>query len=93
MNLSKVLNGFRDIVRSLKGFARIDEKDISSIDLHEALDSVLKIAAAEIKLCAQIEKNYCKKLPLFEGKVVNCIRFFKFNYECSASNTGRTDSK
>jgi len=57
----------RDIVKNLKEFARVDETEITLVDLHHILDSVLIIASAEIKLRAHVVTEYAKNLPSIEG--------------------------
>lgn len=57
----------RDIVSNLKGFARINDKEIVFIDLHHILDSVLKMSASEISQHARIEKKYAPDMPIVKG--------------------------
>jgi two-component system cell cycle sensor histidine kinase/response regulator CckA len=56
----------RDIVRHLKGFSHSDRNEKTTIDLHELLNSVSNMTSAELKLRAQLQKNYAKDIPLLK---------------------------
>ncbi|MGK7888899.1 MAG: ammonium transporter [Leptolyngbyaceae cyanobacterium] len=56
-------NRIRDIVKSLKNFARHDEANLKRVDIHEGLDSTLTILSHQLKATADrpaitIEKYY-----------------------------------
>ncbi len=53
----------RNIVKSLKGFSRLDEKDMSLVDVHEILDAALLMASSELKHHCAIKKEYATGLP------------------------------
>jgi len=46
------------IVRSLRNFARLDEADVRSADLHEGLDSTLTLVHHELKNRITVKKEY-----------------------------------
>ncbi len=46
------------IVHSLKNFARLDEADFQTANVHEGLDSTLTLLQHELKGRVEIEKNY-----------------------------------
>lgn len=48
----------KDIVQGLKSFSRIDNADEASADLHDGIDSTLKVVANELKYNCTIEKEY-----------------------------------
>ena len=48
----------RQIVRQLKTFSRPDEERLSPVDLHQVLDSVVMMAANEIRHRAQLHKDF-----------------------------------
>ena len=56
----------RDIVLGLKSFSRVDEAKLKHCDLHESLDSTLKLLASELKERIDVHREY-GELPL-----VNC---------------------
>lgn len=53
----------RDIVRDLKGFSRISDNEISEVNVHEVLNSVINMSLSSFKYKARIEKKFAKKLP------------------------------
>jgi two-component system, cell cycle sensor histidine kinase and response regulator CckA len=53
----------RDIVRDLKGFSHLDEGDVGLVDVHERIDTSLRMAANEVRYRARIEKRYAPGLP------------------------------
>jgi two-component system cell cycle sensor histidine kinase/response regulator CckA len=48
----------RQIVRQLKTFSRPDEERLSPVDVHQVLDSVVMMAANEIRHRAQLHREY-----------------------------------
>ncbi|MFL5347760.1 MAG: PAS domain S-box protein [Hyalangium sp.] len=48
----------RQIVRQLKTFSRPDEERLSPVDVHQVLDSVVMMAANEIRHRAQLHKDF-----------------------------------
>lgn len=62
----------RDIVRSLRGFARVDESEAKSIDIHDVINSAINMSYQEIKIRARLEKDFASDLPrlyLHSGKL------------------------
>ncbi len=58
----------RQIVRSLRNFSRLDEKELKAVDIHEGIDSTLMILQHRLQVQAnrteiQLIKNYAQ-LPL-----------------------------
>jgi len=53
----------RDIVRDLKGFARIDDGDVALVNVNERIDTTLRMAFNEIRYRARIEKSLGQDLP------------------------------
>ena len=53
----------KDIVQNLKSFSRVDQKEFTSADINDCLDSTIAIAMNEIKYKASIEKDY-GEIPL-----------------------------
>jgi signal transduction histidine kinase len=53
------------IVRTLRTFARLDEADVKSVDLHEGLESTLVLVAHLLKGGINVERRYAK-LPRVE---------------------------
>jgi len=46
------------IVKSLRNFARLDESEEKSVDLHEGIDSTLTLLVHELKKGVEVVKNY-----------------------------------
>jgi two-component system, NtrC family, sensor kinase len=57
-------NRIRDIVRNLRNFARLDESEMKSVDLHEGLDSTLLLIQSSMPVHMRIEKHYDQDFPL-----------------------------
>ncbi|MBT4138264.1 MAG: hypothetical protein HOE48_10125, partial [Candidatus Latescibacteria bacterium] len=55
----------RDIVRSLRNFARLDEADWKRVDLHEGIESTLALVQHNIKNRIELIKEY-GQIPLVE---------------------------
>ncbi len=58
------LKRVKDIVQALKDFSHVDENEWQVADLHEGLESTLKIVANEIKYKATIDKQYGELPPI-----------------------------
>lgn len=54
-----------DIVKSLKNFARLDESELKSVNIHEGINSTLKLIKHELKERITIETNF-SELPIIE---------------------------
>ncbi len=52
-----------DIVVNLKSFARLDEASVKTVDLHEGIESTLKVVGNELKFKCDIVREY-GQLPL-----------------------------
>lgn len=59
------INRIEGIVQSLKNFSHADTNQWQTTNIHEGLESTLKVAGHELKYIAEIEKNY-GDLPLIE---------------------------
>jgi two-component system, NtrC family, sensor kinase len=55
----------RDIVRSLRNFARLDEADWKRVDLHEGIESTLALVQHDLKNRIELIKDY-GAIPLVE---------------------------
>lgn len=49
----------RDIVRDLRTFSRVDEGGRTAVDVHAVLETVLAMAANEMKYRAKVVRDYC----------------------------------
>jgi len=72
--LVESLNGaerVKEIVKSLKSFARIDEADLKEADLNEGIEATLRIIWNELKYKCKVEKNLQKLPPIrcFPGQL------------------------
>lgn len=54
----------KKIVHDLKGFSRVDQAGLQTVDIHECLDSTINIAWNELKYKTKIEKHYQAKNPI-----------------------------
>lgn len=64
--INETLHGaerIRDIVRDLKGFARIDKSEVSTVDVNTVLNTAISMAVPEFKHRARLEKNFTPNLP------------------------------
>jgi len=59
------------IVRRLKSFARLDEADLKTVDIHEGLEDTLTLINHQIKNRIEVIKNYgqLQKIPCYPGKL------------------------
>jgi signal transduction histidine kinase len=48
----------KDIVRNLANFARLDEAELKTVDVHEGIDSTLSLLHHALKYKVIVEKNY-----------------------------------
>jgi PAS domain S-box-containing protein len=53
----------RDIVKGIKGFARVDDTEIGAVSVNELLDTALTMCAPEIERRARVERDYAPDLP------------------------------
>ena len=53
-----------DLVKNLKNFARLDEADRKSADIHEGLDSTLRLVRYQFKDRIRVEKDYGELPPI-----------------------------
>lgn len=58
----------RDIARDLKTYARGDDEDSSLVDVREAADSALRMAAAEIRSRARVIREFAEVPPIRAGR-------------------------
>jgi two-component system, cell cycle sensor histidine kinase and response regulator CckA len=61
------IHRIRDIVRDLKSFARPQDEQIGLVDLKRVLDSVLQMAASELRARCEVVRSYDQRLPLISG--------------------------
>jgi signal transduction histidine kinase len=72
---NKVINSgtvrVTDIVRRLKSFARLDEAEIDTVDIHDGLDDTLTIIHHQIKHRAKVTKKYgdVPPIPCYPGQL------------------------
>jgi signal transduction histidine kinase len=52
-----------EIVKNLRNFARLDESELKTVDLHEGIDSTLLVMKSSLSPHIQIEKRYDPHLP------------------------------
>ena len=68
------LNRVAEIVRSMKEFARADEREMLAVDLNRAIESTLVIAANEYKYVADVETDFAELPPvLCHGGEINQV--------------------
>ena len=53
----------RDIVRDLKGFARVDKSESKIVDINSILATAINMAVPEFKFRAQVETHFANDLP------------------------------
>jgi CheY-like chemotaxis protein len=58
----------RDIARDLKAYARSDDEDNDLVDVREAADSALRMAAAEIRPRARVTRDFAEVPPIRAGR-------------------------
>lgn len=58
----------RDIARDLKAYARSDDADEDLVDVREAADSALRMAAAEIRPRASVTRDFAQVPPIRAGR-------------------------
>jgi two-component system cell cycle sensor histidine kinase/response regulator CckA len=61
------IHRIRDIVRDLKSFARPQDEHIGPVDVKRVLDSVLQMAASELRARCEVVRNYDQRIPLISG--------------------------
>jgi signal transduction histidine kinase len=54
----------KDIVQGLKSFSRVDDAQIASQDLHEGIETTLKVVANEIKYNCKIIRKFSADMPM-----------------------------
>ncbi len=54
----------KDIVQGLKSFSRVDDAQVTDEDLHEGIESTLKVVANEIKYKCEVIKNFGQLPPV-----------------------------
>jgi PAS domain S-box-containing protein len=61
------IHRIRDIVRDLKSFARPQDENVGPVDISRVLDSVLQMAASELRARCTVIKSYGSSLPFVLG--------------------------
>ncbi len=56
----------QDIVKNLRNFARLDESELKTVDLHEGIDSTILLIQSSIDPKIKIVRNYAPDLPLVQ---------------------------
>jgi two-component system, NtrC family, sensor kinase len=89
----------RDIVLSLRDFARLDETDVKAVDLHSGLDSTLmllqhRLQATHDRPEIRVERAYAADLPLVicSAKQLNQVFMHLFNNAIDALETAHLDA-
>ncbi|HEV7608260.1 MAG TPA: ATP-binding protein [Steroidobacteraceae bacterium] len=76
--LDRVVDGLgriAEIVRSMKEFSHVDQREMSRVDLNRAINSTLIIARSEYKYVADVATDFFKDLPqvLCHGGQINQV--------------------
>ncbi len=60
-----------EIVRRLRAFARLDEAELKTVDIHEGLDDTLMLMHHELKRGVTIERDYgeLQPIPVYPGRL------------------------
>jgi PAS domain S-box-containing protein len=64
--VTEALDGARrvqDIVRDLRRFSRGEPRSLAPVDVHEALESALKLGHHQVRFRARLERNFAADLP------------------------------
>jgi len=80
----------KDIALNLKGFARADHQPLAAVDIHEVLNSVIKMASPEAKNRAALKSDFNSELPrlllnstklhqVFLNLIINAIQALEKN--------------
>jgi len=56
----------QEIVKNLRNFARLDESELKTVDLHEGIDSTILLIQSSIDPKIRIIRNYAPDLPLVQ---------------------------
>lgn len=69
--ISEAARRISDIVKSLKNFARLDEAEFQTVDVHDGIDSTLTLVAHRLKNRITVEKKYgdLPKVPAFPNQL------------------------
>lgn len=59
-------NRIKEIVQGLKSFARLDESEVKEVDIHECINTTLKVVWNELKYKCEVEKKLAE-VPRFRG--------------------------
>jgi two-component system, NtrC family, sensor kinase len=92
--LSESLTGgrrIRDIVRDMRFFSHTAGEEVAPVDLHACLDVVLRMAHAELKHTARVEKHYTGTLPLVPASEGRLSQVF-LNLVINAAHAMRSGS-
>lgn len=79
------------IVRSLRNFARLDESEEKSVDLHEGIESTLSLLAHELEPRVEIVKRYgdLPSVHCFPGQLNQVFMNLLNNASCAMNGEGR----
>lgn len=56
----------QDIVKNLRNFARLDESELKTVDVHEGIDSTLLVMKSSLNPNVQINKQYDHTIPAIQ---------------------------
>jgi signal transduction histidine kinase len=56
----------QDIVKNLRNFARLDESELKTVDLHEGIDSTILLIQSSMGNGIQLVRDYDENLPLIQ---------------------------
>ena len=73
--LDRVVDGLgriAEIVRSMKEFSHVDQREMSRVDLNRAINSTLIIARSEYKYVADVETDFrnCRRSPAMAARSI-----------------------
>ncbi|MEZ5359766.1 MAG: ATP-binding protein [Candidatus Zixiibacteriota bacterium] len=69
--ISSGVSRVSEIVRKLRSFARLDEAELKTVDIHDGIEDTLSLIHHETKHGIKVEKNYGKidPIPCFPGQL------------------------
>lgn len=64
LSLNKLASSrIQDIVRNLRNFARLDESELKTVDVHEGIDSTILLVKSSMPAYIEIRRRYAPDLP------------------------------
>ena len=82
-----------NIVRRLRSFARLDQADLKTVDIHEGIEDTLTLIRHEIKHNITVKKNYGKipSIACYPGKLNQVFLNILVNAKQAIENTGEIE--